>query len=105
MRAGAILATGSASAALALLLGGCSSDKVVKHDKLADQVKSSLEKSVGAKSKGVDCPDDLKGKKGASTRCTIETLDGKKYGVTVTVTSVDGNNIKFTSQVDETAEK
>jgi hypothetical protein len=34
-------------------------------------------------------------------RCRLEVPDGTKYGVTVTVTSVDGGRANFHIQVDD----
>lgn len=100
MRARPLLVTGLAASIT--LMAGCSSDHSLDHNTLADKVKTTLENKVGQKAKSVVCPDDLKGKVGTTTRCTLEAMDGTKFGVTVTVTSVKGSNIKFNSVVDKT---
>jgi len=48
----------------------------------------------------VTCP-DLQARVGASQRCTL-VAGSRTYGVTVTVTSVRGTDVKFDIQVDET---
>ena len=48
----------------------------------------------------VSCP-DLPATVGASQRCTLKA-GGDTYGVTVTVTSVQGTDVKFDIQVDKT---
>ena len=48
----------------------------------------------------VSCP-DLPATVGASRRCTLRT-GADTYGVTVTVTSVQGTDVKFDIQVDKT---
>jgi len=48
----------------------------------------------------VSCP-DLPATVGASQRCTLKA-GGDTYGVTVTVTSVQGTDVKFDIQVDST---
>ncbi len=80
---------------------GCSSQKVVKRGELESGVKSKLEAVAHAKAKSVSCPDKLKAKVDATTRCTLEAMDGTKIGVTVTVTSVEGNDVKYTAQADQ----
>jgi hypothetical protein len=48
----------------------------------------------------VSCPDNLKGVVGATLRCQLSD-GGKNYGVTVTVTSVDGNDVEFDIKRDD----
>jgi hypothetical protein len=48
----------------------------------------------------VSCP-DLPAAVGATQRCTLKA-GGDTYGVTVTVTSVQDNDVKFDIQVDQT---
>lgn len=97
--AGAVLAVG--------LLGACSAhvefgsrtadvDKV----KLAEEIKKRLEEQAGAKSDSVKCREDLPAKVGATRRCVL-TADDKRYGVTVTATSVRDGHVKFDIKVDD----
>jgi hypothetical protein len=48
----------------------------------------------------VSCPDNLKGTVGATLRCEL-TDGGSTYGVTVTVTSVEGGVVKYDIKVDD----
>ena len=48
----------------------------------------------------VSCP-DLAASVGASERCRLKS-GTQTYGVTVTVTSVQGTDVKFDIQVDQT---
>jgi RNase P/RNase MRP subunit POP5 len=97
LRARAIPALIAATAFVAL--SACSSDPKVDKDDLAKEVSSKLEEQVGQKPKNVDCPDDLEGKKDATTKCILTADDDSTYDVTVTVTSVDGSNVKFDIKV------
>jgi hypothetical protein len=82
-----------------VLAAGCGTGTVSKGD-VAKAAEDSLEQQVGQRP-DVACPDDLEAKVGAKTRCTLtaDGLDGK-YGVTVTVTKVDGDQASFDVQVD-----
>ena len=100
MRTRPLFVTGLA-ASIAVMVG-CSSGLSVDHKTLAGKVKTVLENKVGQKARSVVCPDDLRGKVGATTRCTLEAMDGGKIGVTVTVTSVKGRDVKFDSVADKT---
>ena len=56
--------------------------------------------SNGKQVNQVSCP-DLAARVGASKRCTL--MSGlENYGVTVTVTGVQGTDVKFDIQVDQT---
>ena len=66
-------------------------------------VSQSVLTQLAADGKQVDevsCP-DLPATVGASQRCTLKA-GGDTYGVTVTVTSVQGTDVKFDIQVDST---
>ncbi|MFF1397105.1 DUF4333 domain-containing protein [Streptomyces sp. NPDC058287] len=91
------------------LLVGCSgsvsvgnTDPKVSKGKLADTVAEQLAASTGQAKPDVACPDDLVGKKGNTTRCVLTAADGSTLGVTVTVTSVEGKNVKFGIKADDT---
>jgi outer membrane murein-binding lipoprotein Lpp len=87
-------------AALALasgaLLAGCST--TVSAADVEEQISNQLEAQVGQAPDKVDCPGDLEGTVDATMTCVLtagpDTLD-----VTVTVTEVDGNDVKFDIQV------
>ncbi len=83
-----------------LLLSGCSSEKKVDKDDVAKQISTQLESQVGQAPEKVECPEDLKAEKDATLTCTL-TDGSDSYGVKVTVTSVDGDNVKFDIKVDD----
>lgn len=56
--------------------------------------------STGKEVDEVSCP-DLPARVGASERCTLRA-DNETYGVTVTATSVQGTDVKFDIEVDQT---
>lgn len=85
-------------AAAAFGLTGCS--KSVATADLERTVSEGIEKASGSKVERLECPDKLEAKVGASVRCTL--IDkGKKYGVTVTVTSVENDTAKYDFKVDD----
>jgi hypothetical protein len=58
---------------------------------VATTAENALEAEVGARP-DVTCPEGLDKEEGASTRCTLTAPDdGTQYGVTVTVTSTEGD--------------
>ena len=91
-------------AAIPLLLAGlaaCSSTPVLTADTVASSAEDALEKQIGVRP-SITCPDDVDAKVGEETRCTLTGGDDPtEYGVTVTVTSVEGRNATFDVQVDE----
>ncbi|HEY9327225.1 MAG TPA: DUF4333 domain-containing protein [Streptomyces sp.] len=93
--AGALLAVAFAA--------GCSvsvGSKEVKKDEVAKQASAALGKQVGREPDDVTCEDDLKAEVGATIRCEL-TAEGKKYGMTVTAKSVDGDKVNMDFKVDE----
>lgn len=97
-----LLGAVTVSAALAGLLGGCSVGPTVSvsADDLAQQVSDQLEEQVGVAPDDVECPETLEGETGESTRCELVS-GGATYGVTVTVTSVEGTTVGLDIQVDD----
>lgn len=88
-------------AACTAVVVGCSSGppRVAKSD-LAEEIGKQLEQQVGRAPDSVRCPEDLKGEVGTKERCELK--DGSDtYGVTVTVTGVEGADIKFDIKVDD----
>ncbi|MBN1091123.1 DUF4333 domain-containing protein [Blastococcus sp. TML/M2B] len=60
-------------------------------DQVAETAEDALEGEVGTRP-DIECPDALDKEEGASTRCTLTAGDDPTtYGVTVTVTSTDGD--------------
>ena len=66
---------------------------------LAKEISAQLEKQVGRAPESIECPGDLEGKVGVTMRCTLND-SGQTYGVTVTVTKVEGTEVEFDSKVD-----
>lgn len=72
----------------------------VDKDDLAKEISAQLKEQVGRAPESVECPDNLKGEVGATTRCTLND-SGETYGVDVNVTQVDGSDVKFDLKVDD----
>ena len=82
-------------------LASCSSTPVLTADTVASSAEDALEEQIGVRP-SISCPDDVEAKVGEETRCTLTGGDDPtEYGVTVTVTSVEGKNATFDVQVDE----
>jgi hypothetical protein len=78
-----------------------SSNSVLPADTVAASAEDALEKQIGVRP-SITCPDDVEKKVGAEARCTLTGGDDPtEYGVTVTVTSVDGEDASFDVQVDD----
>lgn len=77
-------------------IGGVS----VAKDDVAKEISEQLTQEVGRAPDSVSCPTDLKGEVGATVRCKLEG-DGETYGVTATVTKVDGSDVRFDIKVDD----
>ncbi|MFJ6510089.1 DUF4333 domain-containing protein [Streptomyces sp. NPDC091406] len=99
----------SAVAAGALLVG-CSgsvsvgnSEPKLPADKLATTVSEKLAATTNQPEPDISCPEDLAGKVGTTTRCTLTAKDGSTLGVSVKVTSVEGDQINFDIKADDTA--
>ncbi|WP_413809732.1 DUF4333 domain-containing protein [Streptomyces sp. OE57] len=96
--------------AAGVLLVGCSASVSVEKstpklsaDKLATVVAEKLAATTGQPKPNVACPEDLVGKVGNTTRCKLTADDGSTLGVSVTVSSVDGDQINFDVKADDTA--
>ena len=76
-------------------------ETVNKHD-VAKQISDQLTQQFG-RTPDVTCPDNLKADLGATTRCQLQD-QGSTYGVTVTVTSVEGGDVKYNFKVDDQPE-
>lgn len=83
----------------ALALSGCGmlTPKVAKAD-VEQQISTQLEAQVGTKPDKIECPEDLKGEVGTTMTCVL-THQGQSLDVTVTVTSVENNTVRFDIQV------
>jgi hypothetical protein len=94
-----VLAAAALATVVSCSFSAGSSVTVDKKD-LAKEISAQLEKQVGRAPESVDCPDDLKGEVGATTRCTLKDT-GDTYGVGVNVTKVEGTDVKFDLKVDD----
>src|SRR3954451_8523573 len=88
------------AALLAAVLAGCGTS-TIKRSELEKETQRALTKSVGQQAPEAVCPDELEAKKGATTRCHMDFPEKKRLGITVTVSSVDGNNARFDIAADE----
>ncbi len=89
-----------AVAAVLLCLSACGAAPLPAED-VAESAEDALEEQVGSRPH-ISCPEDLPAEVGAETRCTLLAGDDPtEYGVTVTVTAVDGTTANFDVRVDE----
>jgi hypothetical protein len=90
-----------------IALTGCSGEvsvggNAVEQADLEQVVSDELEEIVGEAPDSIDCPGDLDAEVGAELRCVL-TAGGDRIGVSVTVTTVEGDNVDFDIQVDDEA--
>ncbi len=107
--ANSIVRTLLASGAAAGLLAGsaaCSfsvgSTPTVSKSDVAKQITSKMTDAAGNKPDTVTCPSDLPAKVGAQINCDMKVKD-QSYNVNVTVTTVNGSDVKF--DMAETVDK
>lgn len=88
--------------AVFVLLGvaGCGAASVPK-EQVAQQISDQLNQQIGQRPDSVTCPEDLPATVGATVRCTLKA-GSDSLGVVAKVTSVDGSNVKYNIQVDQT---
>ena len=68
---------------------------------VATNAEDALEAEVGSRPE-ISCPEDVEAKVGAETPCVLTAGDDPaEYGVTITVTAVDGSDAEFDIVVDE----
>ncbi|GEK04633.1 DUF4333 domain-containing protein [Streptomyces sp. ATE26] len=89
-----------------VLLSGCSASVSVgtpklSAGKLASTLSAKLAATTGRPKPHITCPEDLKGKVGTTTRCTLSADDGSTLGITVKVTSVEDGKINFDYKADD----
>ncbi len=84
-------------AIVGLTIGGCGGDEVIDRSGLEKRVQTRLTEDVGSQAPKASCPDELKAKEGATTRCTMDFPNDQRLGITVSVTSAkDGEaNLDF----------
>ena len=90
-----------AGVAAAILLGACSSESSVDKADLAKEVSKQLGSgAAGREPESLTCPEDLAAKVGTATTCSLSDA-GETYGVKVTVTKVEGSDVKLDIKVDD----
>jgi hypothetical protein len=77
-------------AVVAFAVAGCG-DKKLDTDKLEGKIKTGIEKQAGVKIKSIDCPSDVKVKKGDTFSCKATTNSGQSANVKVTQQDDKGN--------------
>ena len=83
-----------------LVLPACGAG-TVPAEEVATGAEDSLEQQAGTRP-DIRCPGDLPAVEGAEMRCTLTAgEDPARYGVTVTVTSVDGDRAEYDVVVDD----
>lgn len=75
-------------------------DWSVDRNDVAKTISEQLGQQTGRKIDSVSCPTNLKAAVGAMLRCEL-TDAGQTYGVTATVTSVEGSLVKYNFTVDD----
>jgi hypothetical protein len=89
-----------ALAAVALALSGCGTGPAAP-SQVAAEAARVLEARTGVPS-DVSCPSELPAEVGAELRCVLTPEgDPQEYGVTVTVTAVDGDVLDLDVRVDD----
>ncbi len=66
-----------------------------------EKVREGVTAEVGVEPISVTCDDDLPAEVGATIRCVLQAENGDRIGVTVTTTSVDGDDVLFEILVDD----
>jgi hypothetical protein len=84
---------------LVMAMTACSGEKVLDEAEVEEGANQALAETVGQEPDSIDCPDDLKAEVGESMRCEL-TAGSDTLGVTVTVTSIDGDNATYDVEVD-----
>lgn len=89
----------AAVAGLTASVGACScsigsSSHTVSKGDVASQITAKMTDAAGNKPTSVTCPSDLPAKVGAQINCEMKVKDST-YNVNVTVTSVEGKDVKF----------
>ena len=100
-------ALAGALAVTVALLGGCAgpdtaADPAISQSGLAELTMQKLADTAGPQPESVQCDGDLPATVGIKRRCVMTTPEGTRYGVTVTATKVDGEQIDFEAVVDDT---
>lgn len=94
-----VVATAAIAAAL-VALAGCSGTSKMSQSEAESQISSALEDQVGQAPDDVTCPGDISAEVGETMRCEL-TAGGDTYGLTMEITSVEGDKAKFDIEVDD----
>jgi hypothetical protein len=87
---------------LSVVLAACGG--TLPAEDVAGRAEDVLEGEVGVRP-DISCPDDLAEEVGAETRCTWTAGDDPtEYGLTITVTAVDGGGADFDVRLDRQPE-
>lgn len=94
-----LLASGAATALIAIPTAcsfsiGTSHSHSVSKAEVARQITAKMTDAAGNKPESVTCPSDLPAEVGAELNCEMKIKD-RTFNVNVTVTSVDGSDVKF----------
>ena len=93
------LLVSAAAAGLTASVAACScsvssSSHGVSKSDVASQITSKMTDAAGNKPNSVSCPSDLEAKVGTQLNCEMK-VKNQTFNVNVTVTSVEGSNVKF----------
>src|ERR1700739_1557279 len=83
-----------AAAGLTASAGACSSSHAVSKNDVANEITYKFTDPAGNKPESVTCPSDLPAKVGAQLNCEMR-VKNQPFNVNVTVTSVNGSDVKF----------
>jgi hypothetical protein len=84
---------------LLVVLTGCAASTLAAED-VATKAEDALEEQSGVRP-DITCPEDLAAEVGARTSCRLTAGDDPTaYGVQVTVTSIEGDRVRFGIEVD-----
>lgn len=83
------------------VLAACASSDRVDAGEVEEAVREALTAEVGQEPESVEYDGDLPAEVGASIRCILTATDGVRIGVTVSTTSVDGDDVDFEILVDD----
>ncbi|ULE32298.1 DUF4333 domain-containing protein [Mycobacterium sp. IDR2000157661] len=100
MVTGQLIRMALVSSAAAVMVGCSSGTPTVDREDLAGEINKRLEQQVGRAPDSVTCPQNLRGEVGNTERCELKDGDDT-YGVTVTVTKVEGTDVSFDFKVDD----
>ncbi|MGW6499514.1 DUF4333 domain-containing protein [Nonomuraea angiospora] len=81
-------------------IGGGTGATVAK-SAMEQQISDQLTKAVGQRPKAVVCPSGMKATKGVTLKCQLEAEDGTEFGVTATIKSTEGRQVRFDIKVDD----